>query len=309
MRCLAPLVAWRRWDKAGVTLKYSEGDSRFPMQLPCGGCVACLRVRARQHAIRCSHERECHEKACFVTLTYDEENLPYGGSLVKEHFQRFMRDLRGVVRTKVRYFACGEYGSRFGRPHYHAILFGVDFVADRYVAGRRSGEDVYRSPCLESVWTRGRSEIGSASFASAGYVAGYVSKKLGESALVGREPEFLVMSLKPGIGVDWIARNYAHVYARDSVVVQGFELPPPRMYDKWFAAYHPEAFAKLKRQREARRLAELRERFPEEAEGASDGELWKYGSVLDPDARSARWEVMEEWMVAKLNRFQREVEV
>lgn len=309
MRCLSPLVAWRRRDRVGVTLKYSEGDPRFPMSLPCGGCIACLRVRARQHAVRCLHEREVHDRACFVTLTYDEEHLPYAGSLVKTHFQDFVRAVRVQFGSGLRFFGCGEYGARWQRPHYHLILFGVDFFQDRFVCGRRSGEDVYRSPCLEGLWPMGRSEVGSAGFQSAAYVAGYVSKKLGSSGLEGREPEFLLMSLKPGIGVPWLERNYPAVMARDSVVVDGVELPTPRMYDKWFAKYHPEAFAKLRAQRQVRRLEQLRQLAPEESRGASDGELYKYGSVLDPDARSSRWEVIEEVMLAKLNRFSREVEV
>lgn len=285
MRCVAPLTAFRRVGVLGVRFKPQTGDTAF--LLPCGSCVACLLNRSRQHAIRCVHESEMHERSCFVTLTYDEEHLPYAGSLVKEHMSRFMRDLREKFEEPIRFFGCGEYGSRWGRPHYHLIVYGVDFVQDRYVAGRRSGEDVYRSPCLESVWKMGRSEIGSATFESAAYVARYVATKCSDSGLAGREPEFLLSSLKPGIGVPWIEENWRHVYARDSVVVRGCEAKPPRMYDKWLGANHPDVFRRVARARKAEWLE----------------------PGTDPDERTTRWVVMEEVLKAKLNFFAREVEV
>lgn len=287
MRCLSPLIAWRRKDRVGVTLKFSEGDSRFGLKLPCGTCTACLLERARQHAVKCAHEREMHARSCFITLTYDEEHLPYGASLVKEHFSNFMRELRKKFEEPIRFFACGEYGARWHRPHYHAILFGVDFFQDRFVSARRGSEVVYRSPCLESVWTMGRSEIGSASFESACYVARYVAKKCERVGVEGREPEFLLCSLKPGIGVPWLERYYRGVAARDSVVINGMEVRPPRLYDKWMEKNHPDLYRSMKERRRAGVLA--------------PGE--------DPDDCSSRWEVMEEVLLAKLNRFQREVEV
>lgn len=285
MRCVAPLTAFRRVGVLGVRFKPQTGDTAF--LLPCGSCVSCLLNRSRQHAVRCFHESSMHERSCFVTLTYDEEHLPYGGSLVKEHVSRFMRDLREKFEEPIRFFSCGEYGSRWGRPHYHFILFGIDFHADRFKAGRRGGEDVYRSPCLESVWKMGRSEIGSATFESAAYVARYVTSKCSDSGLAGREPEFLLSSLKPGIGVPWIEENYGHVYARDSVVVRGVELPPPRRYDLWMERYHPDTIRSV---RAARRVA-------------------RGDSFDDPDDRTGRWLVIEEVLKAKLNFFAREVEV
>lgn len=280
------MTMFRRVGVLGVRLRPQSGDRAFPV--PCGSCTACLLERSRQHAVRCSHERELHERACFVTLTYDEDHIPYANSLWKDDFRGFVRRLRAAVPgVALRFLACGEYGARTSRPHYHFILFGFDFAADRRVSGRRGGEDVYFSPLLAKLWPVGRSEIGSATFESAAYVARYVSKKLGPRALGDRESEFLLMSLKPGLGVPWIAKNWEHVYARDSVVVRGVEARPPRMYDKWLSVNHPEVFARVKRARELVRLP--------------PGE--------DPDDRSSRWDAMEEVLLAQLNRFSREVDV
>lgn len=304
MRCTAPLPAWRRKSRSGVTLKYSEGDTRFPLWLPCGGCLACLRTRARQHAVRCVHEAECHERSCFVTLTYDDAHLPYGCSLVKEHLSQFMRDLRKEVGYGVvRFFACGEYGELGGRPHYHALVFGCDFAADRRVVARRRGVEAYRSDFLERVWSRGRAELGRVGFASAAYVAGYVAKKLGESALVGREPEFVLMSNRPGVGIPWIERNYAHVYARDSVVLDGFEYAPPRAYDKWLADKHPGVWRVVRERRHALRLQSLRERA--DVGVMSDREVRKFGRV--EDERDVRLAAQDEVLRARVNLFKREL--
>lgn len=75
------------------------------------------------------HESQSHDFSCFVTLTYDDEHMPYGGDLHYRHFQLFLKKLRKRLGRPVRYFMCGEYGDRLGRPHYHAILIGVE-VAD-----------------------------------------------------------------------------------------------------------------------------------------------------------------------------------
>lgn len=286
MRCLAPLTAFRRVGVPGIRFRPETGDAAI--KLPCGSCVACRLSTARQYAVRCFHERQLYERACFVTLTYDEEHLPFGGSLVKEHLSQFMRRLRREFPDeRIRFFACGEYGARWGRPHYHVIVFGVDFFQDRYVAGRRSGADVYRSPCLEALWPLGRSEIGTATFASSAYVARYVAKKLDDRLLASREPEFLLCSLKPGIGIPWLEKFYRGVYARDSVVIDGVQLAPPRLYDLWLERNHPRLFRRVR----AERLAERR-----------------FEPGADPDDRSTRWSVIEEVLLAKLNLFAREVE-
>lgn len=58
------------------------------------------------------------KNASFVTLTYDNDSLPGDSGLHKEDFQRFMKRLRKYSGYDLKYFACGEYGGRFKRPHY-----------------------------------------------------------------------------------------------------------------------------------------------------------------------------------------------
>lgn len=193
------------------------------------------------------HEARMHRDSVFVTLTYDDERLPNNGALDPKNFQRFIKDLRQVDPTRrISYFGCGEYGERTQRPHYHAILFGVD-VLDKYSGFDSDRPDVWRSETLEHIWGRGLIEGGSLTMASASYVSGYIRKKVKSPAyaranpLTGEllQPEFARMSLRPAIGRRWITRHWRDVYPRDFVVIDGVEAKPPRYYDKWMDAQHP----------------------------------------------------------------------
>lgn len=212
------------------------------------------------------HEATLHEESCFLTLTYDDLNLPYGGTLVKAHFQRFMKKLRRFAKKKMTYFHCGEYGERYGRPHYHACVFGYDFP-DKVFFKEKNGHKLYRSPILERLWHQGTSLIGAVSFDSAAYVARYVVKKVtgpeapgwyqrqkiepstGEIIQVQLLPEYTTMSLKPAIGRGWLDKFMDETYRNDSVVARGVEMKPPKYYDKLFEISDAEAFAELKHER------------------------------------------------------------
>ena len=85
----------------------------------------------------------CHEKNCFITLTYDDENLPPGGTLVVQDYQAFVKRLRARISPqKLRYYFVGEYGDpkNTERPHYHAAIFGIgdedgDLIQDCWKKG------------------------------------------------------------------------------------------------------------------------------------------------------------------------------
>jgi hypothetical protein len=68
--------------------------------------------------------------AQFITLTYNADHVPYTNSgrmaLNKVDLQKFFKRLRKAHGTKgkpIRYYAVGEYGTGYQRPHYHIILF------------------------------------------------------------------------------------------------------------------------------------------------------------------------------------------
>ena len=54
-----------------------------------------------------------YEDNTFLTLSYNQESLPEGGTLVPKHLTAFFKALRKVwPEKKVRYYAVGEYGDR-----------------------------------------------------------------------------------------------------------------------------------------------------------------------------------------------------
>lgn len=59
-----------------------------------------------------------YEDNCFITLTYDDEHLPLGMSLVPKDLQDFLKRFRSrIAPIKVRYYGVGEYGDQTQRPH------------------------------------------------------------------------------------------------------------------------------------------------------------------------------------------------
>ena len=159
---------------------------------------------------------------------------------------------------------CGEYGEDFGRPHYHACLFGIDFSHDRKVWKHSGQFPLYRSASLEELWPFGHSSIAELTFETAAYTARYVMKKVtGDAAEkhyrrtdpeTGESfdlvPEFNKMSLKPGIGATFLNKYMSDIYPHDYVVVNGSKAKPPRYYDKKFSEVDPDAFDQLKADRE-----------------------------------------------------------
>ncbi len=267
MACFRPLEGFRS-PSGGIV--FSRHDSiGLPMSVPCGQCIGCRLERSREWAVRCVHEASLHDVNCFVTLTYDDEFLPHFGSLLMDDWQKFFKRLRKRV-GKIRFFGCGEYGEQFGRPHYHACIFGYDFP-DKVLWAHRSGHDTFRSPLLESVWTYGQSEIGSLTFESAAYVARYCLKKVTgkrarahyecvdpETGEIGsRLAEFATMSRRPGIGTGWFEKFSSDVYPSDEVILGGKSFKPPRFYDGLLAAVSPDMSVSML---EARR----RSRSPED---------------------------------------------
>lgn len=223
-------------------------DSPGAFKIPCGKCIGCQLTRARQWAIRCIHESKFHPQSCFITLTYNKENLPKNGSIDPYDFQCFMKRLRKTAKTKIRYFHCGEYGKKLKRPHYHAIIFGYSFP-DRKLF-KSEPFRWYRSEILESLWTKGYSTICELTDASAGYVARYTLKKVyGDEAknhYQGKHSEYITMSRMPGLGKLWYDKYKTDIYPEGTYVHNGAKIAPPKYYDRLYEKENPEDMKRIK---------------------------------------------------------------
>lgn len=178
-------------------------EKPYQGMFPCMRCMACRINRRRVWTTRIVLESLMHEPSTcfFLTLTYDEENLPCGGTLVPKDLQDFLKRLRfNSGQSGLRFFAVGEYGEESWRPHYHVVLFGLKLPLHW-----NPGKSTPVCSCVVcQSWSAGGVHIARLSRSLAQYSAGYVLKKLTvrDSVYSARAviPEFCRMSLKPGIG-------------------------------------------------------------------------------------------------------------
>lgn len=209
----------------------------IPLKIPCGKCPGCRLEQSRQWAIRCMHEKRLHQRSAFLTLTYSDDNLPPGYQLDKSHLTNFFKRLRHEYEKDangytVRYFACGEYGSKTSRPHYHVLLLNQD-LPDQKLIKRGTKYNYYGSARLSELWPYGAHTIGDVSFESAAYTARYCMKKNqnGKTITDGRTPEYIVMSRNPGLGTGYFDKFKDEILSHDSIIVNGFPNALPRFYD------------------------------------------------------------------------------
>lgn len=250
---------------------YSDGYQYI--SLPCGHCIGCRLKYSKVWADRCMAESRYHDSNLFLTLTYNDDHLPVpheleDGSLspvhplVKRDVQLFIKRLRRKLPDqKIRYFLCGEYGSKSMRPHYHLILFGL-FLDDLDLLYTSDDQFSYfTSKTIEKLWycesdpdtSAGFHIITSVNWATCAYVARYIMKKqYGDGASVYDDysfpKEFTLMSRKPGIGRDFYEDHKLDIYSS----VDGVQISTPdghhqiksnKYYDRLYDIEYPDHFA------------------------------------------------------------------
>lgn len=178
-------------------------------EFPCGRCMPCRINRRRMWTTRIQLESRLRLDNCFATLTYRDPCPP---ELVPRDMALFVKRLRRMFTTRIRYFGVGEYGEKFFRPHYHLALFGVSPVHEALI---------------DAAWDLGFIHVGDLTKDSAQYVAGYVCKKMtseDDPRLGGRHPEFGRMSQGLGKGAaDLMAKALVSPYGE--VYLQGGDVP------------------------------------------------------------------------------------
>ncbi|AXH73131.1 MAG: replication initiator protein [Microviridae sp.] len=190
-----------------------SSDGSYHFLVPCRKCLGCQIDYSREWRDRMIFELHDNPKAIFLTLTYNDEHLTFSNkgcpTLVVADVQKFMKRLRKHFNgTRIRFYLAGEYGSRNLRPHYHAIIYGIDLsdFPDLYPRGYNELKQAYySSPTMEKIWKNGFIIMSEVTSRTCAYVARYVTKKQGNNSVfhVSREtlPEFNLSSRNPGLGL------------------------------------------------------------------------------------------------------------
>lgn len=174
------------------------------------------------------------------TLTYEKEPLSEWGipTLVKKDLQLFFKRLRTTVNRavmadkkqvkeylqeldnpqKFKYYAAGEYGSKYGRPHYHVIIIGGLPNLPKQIV---------------KAWEHGTCHQAPLNQKTIRYTLKYLTKRNEDAHSEGmRESEFQLMS--QGIGKNYLTRDMvkymkanlnAYVTTKD-----GIKMSLPRYY-------------------------------------------------------------------------------
>lgn len=246
------------------------------VEIPCGHCISCRLRYSKDWANRMMLEAREHEHNFFLTLTYDPEHLPDAldcidpetgeiqvspvHPLVKRDIQLFMKRLRKHYSyQKIRFYACGEYGSINMRPHYHMILFGLD-IDDLVPNGKNElGQQYYTSETILKLWNKGMIQLAEVTWETCAYTARYVTKKLnGEQAEIYERynfpREWSLCSRKPGIARSYYDDNKEQIYENQEIFLNlgdkgGRKIRPPKYYDRLFDIDYPDDMAIIKDKR------------------------------------------------------------
>lgn len=232
----------------------------------CGQCRECQIKKSMQWAYRCKVENHYAKSGVFLTLTYDESELPWidtnegtFATLHKPDFQKFMKRLRYYNNDKIRFFACGEYGPQTMRPHYHALIWNINRSSKKR---------------LQEIWQKGHVKAGNIEEKSINYVTNYMMKK-GVLNLPGTKPYFTLMSRNPGIGYQYFEANKErHNFHEDYRLM----VPKPLEARPFMPRYYEDKIIPENMKEEVRLLKEKRsQEFMAQYEDSAD----PFGDILE----------------------------
>lgn len=225
-KCINPVRITKNLDRQ----KYPDG-----LEVPCGKCLYCRSQKKREWALRLTHELTYWQDSSFITLTYNDACLPQGKygipSLDKAQLQKYFKRLRKNLPPyrKIKYFACGEYGTITQRPHYHIIMLGLGLNdADKQLTIAAWPLCDWDNPAIY------QGSFGLAEAKSINYVAKYINKQLsGDAAFemydcLGREPVFRLLS--NGLGSRFADDNKTQIIQQERVTLAGISHSIPRYY-------------------------------------------------------------------------------
>ena len=222
------------------------GKSERTITVPCGKCPDCKKKRIAQWVFRLQNEYQHSENGWFITCTYSDENLTYGDTrplLYYPDHQNFLKRLRTYLtrkynwKHKIKYYACGEYGDKGDRPHYHYILFNLPESLTTGNYNRDEKRTIYYE--LEHLWKMGYVDVQPANSNTMAYVASYVQKRAyqrrAEYTDITPERSFCSRGLGLNFITPEIKRHYRTTLTPYMTHADGEKLSWPRYYkDKIF---------------------------------------------------------------------------
>lgn len=186
-----------------MTLKNKFSETSFAV--PCGRCPDCIKRKISAWSFRLMQEDRRSMNSCFLTLTYNDNDLypitraPSGYKTLNKRdlvnfFKRLRKNSEYDAEFPIRYYACGEYGSKHWRPHYHAVVFNCPAPDIVCRAWSTESADLGHRVAIGNVY------FGTVTGASVGYVLKYMfkDKKVPLHAKDDRLPEFALMSKRLG---------------------------------------------------------------------------------------------------------------
>lgn len=221
--CVQPIIIKNK--------KVGKRANKFTTPVPCGRCPNCVKARVNSWAFRINKELEISVNPLFVTLTYDEQNVPRTScglkTLRKTDVQKFLKRLRFHYEKheskhdrsplRLRYYLCGEYGSTTLRPHYHIILLNLPKYCEYLISDTWQHGFVAPLPLKDG---------------SVNYVLKYMAKRKFDKK-DKRLPEFSLMS--KGLGANYLTpaiARYHHSSVQNSYVTLrgGIKMSMPKYY-------------------------------------------------------------------------------
>lgn len=273
MVCLNPRKAWQlnrsnlfvspkifEKQKKITFKKPTHEEAYTELEIPCGTCLGCRLDHANEWALRIALECKSHKDNCFITLTYNNENLPINKNhitLIKKDFQDFIKRLRAAIDpVRISYFGCGEYGPKTHRSHGHFIIMGWKPDDLKQIQASKTNNAMFTSEKLQKIWGNGYITVEDVNYNVACYVARYCQKKAGlkpnkrkytgetekktkidprngneyisiinktevsKYDIYGREKEFILMSKNPAIGLKYWEENKEKILRNKGIFIK-----------------------------------------------------------------------------------------
>lgn len=224
------------------------------VNIPCGRCIACRIDKRNEYEMRMQFELHDYKGvATFFCLTYDDEHIPINDngfvSLRKSDLQKFLKRLRRHAQKKykmtvpLKYFCVGEMGEKHLRPHYHGIVFGLDFQYDRDLF-IKSWKNCYEAELFTGPVARGGIR----------YVLKYLDKQFTPDMFDEDLPYELPFRLiSKGLGYNYFFKHYDEIVNENGIYYKGKYRPLPR--------YYQDLFGLENKKKRVKKISEHQERF------------------------------------------------